>query len=93
MSRKSRPTKDIEAEGPAEIAGRRTALGGFITTSASRWGASYKAENYYELLSNSTIDAVHGLLKNDAFKQAVQKIDGGQRSWGNRFSGARTGKV
>jgi hypothetical protein len=46
---------------------------GFITTSASRWGASYKADNYYELLSNSTIDAVHGLLKNDAFKQAVQK--------------------
>ena len=46
---------------------------GFITTSASRWGASYKAENYYELLSNSTIDAIHSLLKNDAFKQAVQK--------------------
>jgi len=46
---------------------------GFITTSASRWGASYKAENYYELLSNTTIDAIHTLLKNDAFKQAVQK--------------------
>jgi hypothetical protein len=46
---------------------------GFITTSASRWGASYKAENYYELLSNTTIDAIHILLKNDEFRQAVQK--------------------
>jgi len=46
---------------------------GFVTTSASRWGASYKAENYYELLSNTMIDAIHTLLKNDAFRQAVQK--------------------
>ncbi len=46
---------------------------GLVTTSSSRWGASYKAENYYELLSNATIDAVHSLLKSDAFKEAVRK--------------------
>jgi len=46
---------------------------GMIAVSNKRWGASYKADNYYELLSNSCIDVVQGLLKNDAFIQAVQK--------------------
>lgn len=46
---------------------------GLIATSASRFGSSYKAENYYEALSNATLDAVHALLKSDAFTQAVQK--------------------
>ena len=41
--------------------------------SASRWGSSYKAENYYEALSNAALQAVYGLLKNDSFRQAVQK--------------------
>lgn len=46
---------------------------GLTTGSASRFGKSYKVENYYEALSNATIMAVHGLLKNDAFMAAVQK--------------------
>ncbi|HEX9021815.1 MAG TPA: hypothetical protein VF903_11205 [Nitrospirota bacterium] len=46
---------------------------GMVSGSASRFGSSYKAENYYEALSNSVIMAVYGLLKNDQFKQAVQK--------------------
>jgi hypothetical protein len=46
---------------------------GMTTGSASRFGSSYKAENYHEALSNATISAVHGLLKNDAFIEAVQK--------------------
>jgi hypothetical protein len=46
---------------------------GLITTSGSRFGSSYKAENYYEVLSNTTIDAVHALLKSEAFVQAVKK--------------------
>ncbi len=46
---------------------------GMTSGSATRWGSSYKAENYYEGLSNATISAVHGLLKNDSFKQAIQK--------------------
>jgi hypothetical protein len=46
---------------------------GLTTGSATRFGKSYKAENYYEALSNATIMAIHGLLKNDAFMAAVQK--------------------
>jgi hypothetical protein len=46
---------------------------GMTSASSSRWGSSYKAENYYEGLSNATIAAVHSLLKNDQFRQAVQK--------------------
>ncbi len=46
---------------------------GLIASSASRFGSSYKAENYFEALSNDTISAVHALLKNDSFKQAIQK--------------------
>ncbi len=46
---------------------------GLIAASATRFGSSYKAENYYEALSNATVSAVHALLKNDSFKQAIQK--------------------
>ncbi len=46
---------------------------GLIASSASRFGSSYKAENYFEALSNATISVVHALLKNDSFKQAIQK--------------------
>lgn len=46
---------------------------GMVSSSASRFGSSYKAENYYEALSTSVIMAVYGLLKNEDFKQAVRK--------------------
>jgi hypothetical protein len=46
---------------------------GMVTASSSRWGASFRVENYYEGLSNATIAAVHSLLKNDQFRQAVVK--------------------
>jgi hypothetical protein len=46
---------------------------GMVSTSSSQWGSSYKADNYYEALSNATISAVYALLKNDSFRQAVQK--------------------
>ncbi len=46
---------------------------GMTTGSASRFGSSYKAENYYEALSNATVSAVHGLLKDDSFMQVVRK--------------------
>jgi len=46
---------------------------GMIAVTNKRWGNSYKADNYYELLSNSCIDVVQNLLKNDSFIQAVQK--------------------
>lgn len=46
---------------------------GTTTGSATRFGRSYKADNYCEALSNATISAVHGLLNDDSFKQAVLK--------------------
>lgn len=46
---------------------------GMIAVSNQNWGSSYKAENYYEVLSNTCIDAVNALLKSDSFLQAVQK--------------------
>ena len=46
---------------------------GMIAVSASRWGGSYKAENYYEALSNACIDVAYSLLKNNSFLQAVKK--------------------
>lgn len=44
-----------------------------ISGESIRFGKSYSATNYYEALSNAVISAVHSLLKNDAFKNAVQK--------------------
>lgn len=46
---------------------------GLVSASSSNFGKSYNAENYYEGLSNSTIIAVHDLLANEQFQQAVRK--------------------
>lgn len=43
-----------------------------ITGGAStRFGRSYKAENYYETLSDSLIEAVHNLMQNASFRSAL----------------------
>jgi hypothetical protein len=41
--------------------------------SASRWGRSYKADNYYETLSDSLLDALHKLLSNADFIAALRQ--------------------
>lgn len=41
--------------------------------SSSRFGRSYKAENYYETLSDSLIDATYNLLRNPTFHDALTK--------------------
>jgi hypothetical protein len=46
---------------------------GMVAVSSNRWGSSYKADNYYEALSNACIDVVSNLLKSDSFLQAVKK--------------------
>jgi len=38
---------------------------------AKRWGRSYKAENYYEVLSDSLLEAVFKLLKSDKLHDAL----------------------
>lgn len=47
-------------------------LWSFMTAgSSSRYGISYKADNYYEVLSDSLIGAVHELLRNPKFKATL----------------------
>ncbi|HTF99212.1 MAG TPA: hypothetical protein VK654_01335 [Nitrospirota bacterium] len=46
---------------------------GMVSGTASRFGASYRAENYYEAISDAVMTAISGLLRNDEFKQAVKK--------------------
>jgi hypothetical protein len=41
--------------------------------SSTRFGRSYKAENYYETLSDSLIEATYNLLKNPGFHDALAK--------------------
>jgi len=41
--------------------------------SASRFGRSYKAENYFEALSDSLIEATYNLLRNPGFHDALVK--------------------
>ena len=41
--------------------------------SASRWGRSYKAENYYETLSDSLMEAVHRLASSADFRSALEQ--------------------
>ena len=46
---------------------------GMVAVSSKRWGSSYKAENYYEALSNACIDVVYNLLKSESFLAAMRK--------------------
>jgi len=40
---------------------------------AENFGRSYKADNYYETLSNMVLRATYNLLANPGFHQAMQK--------------------
>lgn len=46
---------------------------GVIAVGNRNQGGPYKAEHYYEALSNTCVDAVKALLKSDAFIEAVRK--------------------
>jgi hypothetical protein len=45
---------------------------GAVAGSTERFGRSYKAENYYETLSDAVIRATHNMLSNPAFTDAFQ---------------------
>src|SRR5262245_15546298 len=57
-----------------EVRGRNGKLlwTGMTGGAANRFGRSYKAENYYEVLSDSFLDAVQNLFKNDGFRSALK---------------------
>lgn len=44
---------------------------GLANGAATRFGRSYKAENYYEVLSDAVLQAAFDLLQNDSFRQAL----------------------
>jgi hypothetical protein len=44
---------------------------GAVAGSTERFGRSYKAENYYETLSDAVLRATHNLLSNPAFTDAL----------------------
>ena len=44
---------------------------GAVMGESTRWGRSYKLENYYEALSDSLVDAVGKSLKSDSFLAAL----------------------
>lgn len=45
---------------------------GTVTGYAKRFGRSYQAENYYEVLSDALIDAAHNLVRDRGFRHAVR---------------------
>ncbi len=46
---------------------------GTVNGSAGRWGRSLKAENYQEVMSDSTLRMIESLLNNAAFRKALEK--------------------
>jgi len=41
------------------------------TGTSSRFGIAYKADNYYEVLSDALIGATHELVRNPGFRKAL----------------------
>jgi hypothetical protein len=56
----------VEVRSGGKAVWRGTVLG-----EATRWGRSYKLENYYEAICDSLLDAVGKSLKSDAFLKAL----------------------
>ncbi len=48
---------------------------GVITGDAERFGRSYRADNYYEVLADTLLRAAHNLLANPGFHEALDKHD------------------
>jgi len=46
---------------------------GLTGGTVNRFGRSYKAENYYEALSDSFLGAVQNLFQNDGFREALKR--------------------
>jgi len=46
---------------------------GVVNGDATRWGRSYKAENYFEVMSDMILRAAFNMLSNDGFHTALAK--------------------
>ena len=70
----SRYNAEVELELTFTDPATNKILWSFMTSgSSSRYGISYKADNYYEVLSDSLMGATHELLKNPKFRDVLTK--------------------
>ena len=64
---------DVRINVTVTNAGGKVVWNGLIGGTNTRFGRSYKDENYYETLSDSLIDATYNLLKTPGFHDALVK--------------------
>lgn len=70
----SRYNADVELELTFTDAATGKILWSFMTSgTSSRYGISYKADNYYEVLSDALIGATHELLRNPKFRDVLTR--------------------
>lgn len=70
----SRYNADVELELTFTDAATGKVLWSFMTSgNSSRYGISYKADNYYEVLSDALIGATHELLRNPKFRDLLTR--------------------
>jgi len=51
--------------------GGKTEWAGVTSGTSSRWGRSYKAENYYETISDSLLEATSNAIRDEGFRKAL----------------------
>jgi hypothetical protein len=51
--------------------GGKIAWAGVASGTSSRWGRSYRAENYYETISDSLLEATTNAIQNEGFRKAL----------------------
>lgn len=51
--------------------GGKTEWAGVASGTSTRWGRSYKAENYYETISDSLLDATMNVIRDEGFRKAL----------------------
>jgi hypothetical protein len=51
--------------------GGKTTWAGVASGTSSRWGRSYKAENYYETISDSLLEATTKAIQDEGFRKAL----------------------
>jgi len=70
----SRYNADVDLELTFTDAETGKILWSFMTSgNSSRYGITYKADNYYEVLSDALVGATHELLRNPRFKEVLNR--------------------
>ncbi len=70
----SRYNADVDLELTFTDAESGKILWSFMTSgNSSRYGITYKADNYYEVLSDALVGATHELLRNPKFREVLNK--------------------